>query len=391
MKGLNVKGKILIVTRALPVESGGTMIVIRRLLENFNANEVVVLGRTPYKPRILKNEPPPKHPYFEIPTPQIKGFRLWRMLSVIPGFFQGLWIIWRYKIKVIVGVYPDEGSLMLSAFLSICTRKCYMAYFCDLYMENQRRKRFRFLADWLQPYVFKRADRILAANAGMKRFYDERYDVDSLLMPTAINGPIPESFTLPEVSKKFVIGYSGSIVPDRLDPMQALVKAIGEDAGYEIRLFTPQTEQYLRSVNIWASNVTRRFCTSHAELMAELSQCHVLYLPLTFRTEYNSREQLATCFGIKCYEYFQSCRPVLVHCPLDYFTSTFFTATQCGAAIGTLEIEEIKMALEKFRHEYNVVGRQYVAKAIEAASDFRGDRIMNRLTATINEILDKDA
>lgn len=387
MKGLEVKGRILVITRALPVESGGTMIVIRRLLENFGRDEIVVLGRTPYKPRLLKNDVPPEYPYFEIPTPQIKGFRLWRMLSVIPGFFQGLWIIWRYKVKVIIGVYPDEGSLLLSALLHACTRKCYMAYFCDLYMENQKGKPLRFLAKWLQPYVFRSADKIMAANSGMKGFYDDRYKVNSLLMPTAINGLIPQSFVLPPLGEKFIIGYSGSIVPDRLDPMQALIKAIGNDNRYEIRLFTPQTEEYLRSVNIWSPTVSRRFCASHAELIAELSQCHALYLPLTFKVEHNSREQLATCFGIKCYEYFQSCRPVVVHCPSDYFTSTFFTSLQCGEAIGSLDTVEITFTLEKLRSQYNAQGRKYVTRALVAASDFEGRKIAGRLSLAVNEIL----
>lgn len=387
MKGLEVIGRILVITRALPVESGGTMIVIRRLLENFGRDEIVVLGRTPYKPRVLKNDTPPEYPYFEIPTPQVKGFRLWRMLSVIPGFFQGLWIIWRYRVKVIIGVYPDEGSLLLSAFLHACTRTRYMAYFCDLYMENQKGKPLRFLAKWLQPYVFRHADRILAANAGMKEFYDERYKVESLLMPTAINGSIPESFVLPDITDRFIIGYSGSIVPDRLDPMQALIKTIGNDSRYEIRLFTPQTEEYLRSVKIWGPNVMHRFCASHAELIQELSQCHVLYLPLTFNVEHNSREQLATCFGIKCYEYFQSCRPVIVHCPLDYFTSTFFTSLQCGEAIGSLDNVEIKLTLEKLRSQYNAEGRKYVTKALVAASDFQGSKIAERLSVAVNEVL----
>lgn len=387
MKGLQVNGRILLVSRALPVESGGTMIVIRRLLENFDRDEIVVLGRTPYKSRVLKNDKAPEYRCFEIPTPQIKGFRLWRMLSVIPGFFQGLWIIWRYQIKIIIGVYPDQGSLLLSALLQAITRKRYMAYFCDLFMENQTRNRFHFLANWLQPYVFKNADRILAANAGMKQFYDTRYKINSLLMPTAINSSIPQSFVLPDKIDPFIIGYSGSIVPDRLDPMQALIETIGDDIQFEIRLFTPQREDYLRSVKIWAPNVRLKFCASHAELIHELSQCHVLYLPLTFKVEYNSREQLATCFGIKCYEYFQSCRPVLVHCPSEYFTSTFFTTQECGEAIGSLDPVEIKAILNKLVNEYHFLGPKYVNRALVAASEFEGNKIAGRLSLSINEIL----
>lgn len=374
------------VTRALPVESGGTMIVVRRLLDNFAPDEVVVLGRTVFKPRLLKTDKPLEYPHYEIPTPQIKGYRFWRLFSIIPGFFQGLWITYRHDIKVIIGVYPDEGSLLLAFILSKITGRPLMAYFCDLYMENKKNGFHASLARWLQPRVFSHAKRIMAANQGMKTFYDRTYGIDTLLMPTAINVDLPTTFNLPASEKPFIIGYSGSVVIDRLDPMQALVRAIGGNKDYEIRLFTPQKETYLKSVDLWADNVKIRFCASQDELVRELAQCHVLYLPLTFKTEHNSREQLATCFGIKSYEYFLSCRPVVVHCPPDYFTSTFFTSQDCGLAVDSLNEKDIMQVLENIQRNYPVTGRRLAENALVAARGFEGRRVSARLTEVLNTL-----
>jgi hypothetical protein len=389
MRGQPVKGRFLVIARTLPIESGGTMIVIRRLLDNFSGDEPVVLGRTPLKTRVLKNDKPLDYPCYEIPTPQIKGYKFWRLFSVIPGFFQAFYLIWRYKIKVIIGVYPDEGSLLLAYMVSFVTRKPLMAYFCDLYMENNRGPLHKRLSQWLQPKVFRRSSSIIAANQGMKDFYDTTYGIDTLLLPTAINQKVPSAFELPAISKPFIIGYSGSVVLDRLDPMQALIKAIGGNENYEIRLFTPQSEEYLKSVNIWAPNVKLKFCASQRDLIAELSACHVLYLPLTFIVggKSNSREQLATCFGIKSYEYFLSCRPVLVHCPKDYFTATFFTRQECGVAIDSLDPLQIQNELESLQGNYQTVSIHVVRNALVVSKAFEGHRLAMRLTDSLNSLI----
>jgi len=379
-----LKDRVLFITRALPVESGGTMIVVRRLLDNLDPDKVIVLGRTPYKPWVLKNDNPLPYRHMEIPTPQVKGFRIWRLLSVIPGFFQGIYLIYKYRVKTIIGVYPDEGSLILAAVLSFVTRKSLMVYFCDLYMENRKHRFEKWLSRRVQPWIFKRSIRICAVNGGMKDFYDRTYGVDCLLLPTAINGNLPKTFELPAKEKPFIIGYSGSIVRDRLDPMQALVKAIGNNPDFEIRLFTPQKEEYLESVGLLASNVKVKFCSSHPELLSELRMCHALYLPLTFKTDFNSIEQLATCFGIKSYEYFQSCRPVLVHCPPDYYTSTYFTSNKAGVSIDSLDNENIIASLKYFVKQYAEVAPEYVDNALRAAVQFDGRVVATRLCNAIN-------
>lgn len=389
MKDYPVNGKVLMVTRAIPVESGGTMIVIRRLLENFEKSEIVALGRRPYAPFVLKNEQLPNYPMVKIPMTYVKGYKVWRLLSILIGIPIGLYIIWRRNIKLIVGVYPDMGSLTLAYFLALLTRKPLIAYFCDLYAENQKDDWHGKWAKWLQPKVFKKAQKIIAVNAGMEQFYKEKYGIEPLCLPTAINGIISEKSELPKLSSPLIIGYSGSVVKDRLDPFQALIQAIGNNSDYEIRIFTPQSEMYLKSENIWANNVIRSFCTSQQELIKQLRKCHVLYLPLTFNTGagYNSRAQLATCFGIKSYEYFLSERPILSHSPSDYFTSTFFLDNKCGYLLDRIEKENIISFLEELKIRYNQDAPYLVENALRAAKEFNGLTIAKKFTDTINTII----
>lgn len=386
MKDYPVKKRFLVVSRALPVESAGTMIVIRRLLENFDGREVVVLGRRSFPFRLL-NEAPLACPAYEIWIPLIKGYRIWRMFSVIPGFFIGLYALYRHRIGVIVGVYQDEGSLLLAYLLSVISRKPLMAFFCDLYLENKRDFFHKWIAKYLQRRVFNRSAALIVNNKGMQEFFFQRYGLNSCVIPSAINTALPSQFSLPRVGDgPFIIGFSGSVIADRIDPLQCLIKSIGNNSRYEVRLFTPQSEDFLKNLGIWASNVSRKFCSSQEELLQELRLCHAAYLPLTFQKGYSSEEQLSTCFGTKCYEYFQSCRPVIVHCPSNYFTSRFFSEQQCGEAITTMEIEQVKFALDEFIKNYCSRAEGYVSRALLIAESFTGPVLAKNLTDLINDV-----
>ena len=140
---------VLFVSRASPNESAGTPIILRRLLENFEAHEVVVLSRRAKRSRALESNF--HYPVIETFAPEIKGRKV---VALFSGIFSGLWSIKKYKPKVIVAIYPDDGSLLLGYLLHIISGIPLCSYFCDLYKENKRGPELA-LARWLQPRVFR--------------------------------------------------------------------------------------------------------------------------------------------------------------------------------------------------------------------------------------------
>src|SRR5690606_21625092 len=107
----------------------------------------------------------------------------------------------------------------------------------------------------------------------------------------------------------------------------------------------------------------------------ELRQCHLLYLPLTFEAGEDSVEQLSTCFGIKCYEYILACRPVLVHCPPDFFTYRFFADSNAAVLAGEPKAEKLSEILDNFIANYDRVSIEVVRNALQLAEMFKGKLI----------------
>lgn len=379
-------GPLLIVAESLPAQSSGTSIVLRRLLENFPADDVVLLARRPESGLRLESRPLPYRSVIIPALPAgIRGERFWRLASTIPGVVAGLGAVRRFRPTAILAVFPYESSLLLGYALHRLTGLPLLAYFCDLYLEDHRSGWEAWLARNLQPRVFRAAARVVAVNQGMVDFYRRRYDIDALCVPACINSPIPAPGQPVQAGHPFVIGYSGNVNATRLSSLRALAGAVGDNPAYAIRYFTPQTAGFLRSKGVWTANSTAMFVSDEGELIRHLAGCDALFLPLTFDVSEASRDQLATCFGIKSYEYFLSQRPVLLHTPGDYFIARFFRQWDCGLVVAEEGAEAIGSALDRLRSDPGLRHR-LARNALEASRQFEGPRVASVLKAALARI-----
>jgi len=379
---------ILITTAAIPQEAGGTSIVVRRLLANLRRNEAVLLARAPNRRMALSDE--------TLPVPAIRvrwfpvglrGERFSALIGAAPALIQGVAAARRYGCGAILSVFPNEGSLLTGYWLHRVTGLPLLAYFCDLYQEDRNGSGWEArLARWLQPKVFKAAARVIAVNQGMADFYRARYNIDALVLPTSINEPLPAWDPPPAPGRPFRIAYSGNVNDTRIDSLRALVKAIGADAGITLSYFTSQSPEYLKSLGVWPEHATAEFVPDETVLVRRLKECDALFLPLTFETVGHSREQMSTCFGIKAYEYFLAQRPILVHCPGDYFLARFFRDGGCGLVVDDPSPGALAIGLDRLRQD-EALRSLLVRRGLEAARQFEGGRVAGVLRAEVAKIM----
>jgi glycosyltransferase involved in cell wall biosynthesis len=380
--------RFLVVAYSVPQRASGTPVVIRRLLENFDADEVALIGR-PINPKTKLESGDFKYPVINILAPPVdtRGERFWRIACVLTGIIAGLRAIRKYSAQVIMSVYPDEGSLLTGYLLHKITGLPLVPYLCDLYLEQNKTNWQGKLAAWLQPRVFRAALNVLVLNEGMRQFYWDRYKLNSIVIPTCI-GNIPEPMIT--ASRRnghpFVIGYSGNVNDARIDPLRVLVKAVGARSEFAIRYFTPQAREYLEQLGLWTANSERFFFRNEAELRRELSNCDALYLPLTFNKARPDVDSMATCLGTKSYEYLVSGIPVVVHCPTEYFTSRFYRDNNCGILVTELDPSLLLSALTALRNnpKHSDV---LVRNALCTAKSFDGEIVAANLRKTLVRLL----
>lgn len=302
---------------------------------------------------------------------------IYRILSFIPATLLGLFLLIKYKPKSILVFYPFENALFTAYLLRLISGTPIYPYLNDLYLEN-RTGLMKHLAVFLQPRLFKKAEKIIVVNEGMNTFYQNKLNIHTEVIFTSINEHIPTKVVVPEITGRFILGYSGNINNDRIDVFKTMVAALGKREDVEIRLFTGTTQKELEMQEAWSDNMSIKFIKKADELVHELGLCHALYLPLTFSTTGTPVDQLATCLGIKSYEYLICGAPVIVQCPLEYYTSQFYIDRNCGMVIGENTTEALLEGITELKKN-KTLRQELVNNSLIAAAEFTGQKNAEKL------------
>lgn len=363
---------VLFVVRALPFEAAGTPIVIRSLLSHLPPENYFVLGRRPDPSKRLPNIV--KQKMFQIPILYTKGHTFWKYFSIIPGFFMGVWIIQKYKITKLVGVFQDDASLILSYWLALFFKNVeFYPYLMDLYAEQQAKR------DAHQKLIFQRANKILVANDGIcdllrKKHEDFKFVTIPIIATNTPASIINRKFNSAE--SKFKIVYSGSVNADRIETLKIATKIISKDERIVFKYLTNHSKEYLTKHEVFYDRFEIGHCKSSDELMLELNEAHLLYLPIRFNFPEEKKAQMQTVFGAKTFEYLVSQTPTLVHCPSDFFNSIFFKEHNAGYVLNSNEEEEFEKCINDIILNYNERATAIVINAHAAAEQFSDKNVI---------------
>jgi hypothetical protein len=377
--------KVLMVVRALPYESSGTPVVIRNLLMHLPVEDFFVLGRTPHPKKRLPNTV--KQKMVEIPILHSKGHRFWKYYSIIPGFLMGIWMIKKYKINKIIGVFQDDASLILAYLLALVFPKIdFYPYLMDLYAEQKKEKNYRRIRNF-QNKLFLRAKKIFVVNDGMKEYLQPKYP--SIYFNTI---PIISQIGSISITKKrerttddvFVLLFSGSVNEDRLETLRIMADIISKDKRIVLRYLTNQSKETLSSLGVFFDGFQLHYCKTPQELMHELNNADMLYLPLAFTYAESKKPQMMTCFGAKVFDYMQASVPILIHAPDDVFNYTFFEKNKAAFLLNSLDKEIIKSELDLIMDELNSARcKEIVSNANALAKKFDGKLVSDDFLNTL--------
>jgi hypothetical protein len=376
---LGLNNSLIVVCKAIPFDSGGSAKVVRSLFNNAKEQDHVLLfGREPQTDVHIRDLILPYK--WEI-SPLSNGSEnvIIKFYKFLNSLFVGIRIIKKYNSNAILGVYRDETSFILSYLLSIVNRLPLHVYLTDLYAENYSSA----IKKWIQNKIFSRAVKIFCINEGMQKIYSDKYNIAATVVPHCVNAPLTHS--KPLLSEKgFVILFSGNIVYDRLDLLQKLVLILKDNPNYHVRFLCPHGKDFLANHKLLASNVSYTYVTKMDEMMDELRQADLLYLPLTFKKQEGIRSsfQLESCLGTKSFDYMQSGVPILVQCPKEYLTYQYFKKRNAAILLDVDDSEILFERLESIRFAYDKYGK-YAENAVASLVENDGQKTYDNLMKTI--------
>ena len=369
----------------MPPEPGGAGIVGRNLVACFARDSVVVATSGNRQRSAMQYEP--ENLTYEILTAVRYSRRVnhWLFRLQTPVAARRLARIAReVDARVIIGSHPTAHLLEIARRAARHAAIPWIAYLHDTLVEAGRHlpQRKRLLK--LQDAVFREASHVLVMSRGMCNLYRDNYDG---METTALEHiyPLPVRTELPGVPSKSKAFWAGNVYGINAHSF-GRIAAAARDVGIGIQMTTPKSLSILQKMGVDTSSIERVYYPDWSDYHDALSEHEFLLLALDWPDESPiHRDELATIFPTKTPEYLASGRPILVHCPEDYFLARFFREHGCGTVVSERSSGSIVEAFREIRAGGTRITAQ-TENALAAISRFRPERIAGRLKTVVDAV-----
>lgn len=368
------KSHILFVGSAFPPSAGGSSIVMSRLLENLNSlsYSIVTLTECSY---IMKDS------NYMIPTCGIlrlhtlisRPYRLsvWCRLLTLPYYLiRSIRFAKKEGATKVVAVYPTLDFLALGMILARILHLPFYPYLHDTVAEGNEKNSLTWVAKFIQREVFLSSRKVLVMSSGMSDLMKRKYSIEAI--PIRHINSLERKYLKPSQKFKchglFFGGAMYTINDAAVKRVAKAAKLIGELLECS-GIRSPIIDQY---GSVLVSPM--RYKTS-SEYLSAIETKSILILALNKPFESNvGADELATIFPTKTPEYLLSGRPILVHCPKEYFLARFFHDNDCGMVVESDKIEDIALAMQQLLSREELA-KKFVYNAYKTARQFNAESV----------------
>ncbi|MFV1980301.1 MAG: glycosyltransferase, partial [Rhodothermia bacterium] len=369
----------------MPPEPGGSSIVDRNLVACFAKNSVVVATAGNRERSAMQYEP--ENLTYEVLTPVLYSRRvnhgLFRLQ--VPVATRRLARIAReIDARVIIGTHPTFHLLEIARRAARHAGIPWIAYLHDTLAEATRHFSQSKRIQRLQDAVFEEASHVLVMSEGMSAFYRDKYRE---LKTTALEHiyPMPVRTTSPGPPAKSKAFWAGNVYGINARSFSRLATA-GHEVGIEISMTSAKDLSTLERLGIDTSAIDCLYYPDWSDYHDALNEHEILLLALDWPDESPiHRDELATIFPTKTPEYLASGRPILVHCPENYFLARFFREHGCGTVVCERSLGSIEEAFREIRAGGSHI-RAQTDNALAATSRFLPERIAGRLKTVVDAV-----
>ncbi len=287
-------------------------------------------------------------------------------LADLASFFYFTFNIVRYGRKIIAEekidvllAYSSNGVPFFSGYLlSIITKKPLCLYFYDLYIGNKLSLNHKVFAFFIEPLIFKKAEKVFVMCEKLKEHYQQKYQREVIVINNSI--PIPTeknpSGTLNR-QKIHKMLYTGSIYWAQANAIKNVILAIEalHDMNVQLWIYTTTTTAHLHAQGIFES---KKVFFAHGDPLAMTNlqrDADILFIPLSFNTNYPLL--INTSIPAKTCEYLISGRPILVHAPLDSYISEYAKKYDFALVVDQPNIEKLKESITTLLTDDKTVAR----------------------------------
>ncbi len=371
----NTLKKFLVVSTYAPPAISGTPLMMYNLLSRFPEGSFVVLtSHFGIDNRVIEGGKRLSEKYFFFDTPRLtstlqreessfqrlKNFAkrsrflgpLFRFISLFYLPFNivrhGRKIIKDEEIELLFA-YSDHGPALISTYLlHRITKKPFYVHFYDMYYKNKFPWFYKLAAYFIEPRIFKSADKIFVICEGLGEYYKGRYHREVTVIHNSI--PIDRSKKPqfhPAHGGPYKIAYTGTIAWPQAGAIKNLIRAVEGIREHEIilYLYTPHSKEYLAGLGISPSEKVIFAAGLPQEMPAIQRSVDILFVGLSFGTKYPLL--INTSSPGKTYEYMISGTPLLVHAPKESWIASYAREHDFACVVDEDSVDALKRGILK--------------------------------------------
>ena len=293
----------------------------------------------------------------------------------------------RPEARALLAVYPKQHFLLAACLAARTTRKPFLVYFTDVYVEGLPRG--RRTARRIERYVARRASVVFAMSGPHRDQLAARmaaYGIE----PNVIE--IPHPFPAPQADAPVTrldgspsILFTGAIYDAQADSVARLAEAVRSVDGARLHLFSQMSASDIEAEGVRVGGpVTLRAATSNETLAAQRG-AGILFLPIAFGANEIVRQ---TAAPTKLAEYLAAGRPILVHAPPDAYVTRY--AREHGFAEIVDEPDAVALARAVERLATDETRRaELVANAAATFERHRAERVAEVFAEAVRAAIDR--
>jgi glycosyltransferase involved in cell wall biosynthesis len=379
---------ILYATSAYPPRPGGSSILNRNLLRAFSPDSIVLATHKPplnlpdvdfggHRPIYVMND-------FTVSTRL--NFFIRRMQ--IPLTVRWLVRLARdYNCGAVVSSFPNIFLFDAAYRAAKAAGLPFIAYLHDTLAEALEHKFMGGFGQQVQARIFEHSDRILVMSQGMADLYRQKYNLDATPLVHSLPEPVPIDIQTDEPDKTAFWGGSVYDINDR--SVVRIYDAITRMPGFKLYLACNDRREQMIAHGMREDGFILKYLPRREEYLQVLKRQAILILALNWPDETITHEdELATIFPTKTIEYLASGRPILVHCPENYFLARYFSERGCAEVVTERSEEalyEAAMRLINQRDHAQALAR----RALDAAQMFSLDRVAEQFQEIVEAVMGK--
>lgn len=260
--------------------------------------------------------------------------------------------------ELLIG-YSDIGTAFLSTYLlHKATKKPFFLYFYDLYYGNKSSFIYRTLAYFLEPRLFKSAEKIFVMNELLKEHYEKKYNREVFVIRNSIAiEDYPKPIEKKDNSPIFKIVFTGAVYWAQSQAIRNLIKAVNnlKDKNIQFWIYTTYDKKAIHEQGIFEGGRVFFASCGPSEAPEVQRNADVLFVPLSFEKE--NALLINTSSPGKTYEYLISGRPILIHAPKDSYIARYAKENDLALVVGEDDIGELENAIETLARDKNLSQR----------------------------------